>query len=700
MVVTNNQIFNLMDTNGRRSDVLNALKIYLEILEELKEEYPTEVWGAYPDSVAQFVFYEKAIEKSKDVFKKHTNYDKFINDINNHYQNFLKKDSKWIDANFSKFKISLDKGIETRSRHYTSNLVRIGFTDIKRNITESGYAYLRGLVDRDAIEDFLPLDNINIVLLRQLLKLKIFSTPNEDGIRTYYSPFYMALYLLLGDDDIDEHTFKIIVQGLNPYMGDSLKEAISNGSITIEDVEMAVRNIDVEVPEDLYNDELDINLFGQYFSSSKSVDSTVSKYYNFFTLLNNFLNERNETNYNKLIKCFEDNNDILSKAFGYGRAVFNIGIKGHRYNLKTFIEKNSDHPLLCTKDYIKDIYSAFINSKWIDGVKEYSDTTVRLLKATGLFKFKNLPELSYREVLSTIFNDELIRNNIFGEMTEENYLKYEIEDNCYFCKNISISDILGYSTEDVQHIIESIEKQFGVSKATDVKALLNSKKNTEFINHINDKYPKEKIMEILPLFSDRRNDNKIKNEVNDAASVPTIYEYIIGIAWYYISNKEFDLYESLNLTLNADFEPVIHAGGGEGDIVISYADIVVMLEVTLMNKNAQKKGEWEPVLRHSLNLKADNEDKDTITFFIADELDYNTVNIWRAVAAASLESTNTHKTIDGVVIMPFTNEDILNFLEKNVTHTQIIDEVKMSFAKVPRIFDAAWHNEVIQNLLV
>ena len=38
MVVEKNQIFNLMDTNGRRSDVLNALKVYLEILEELKEE--------------------------------------------------------------------------------------------------------------------------------------------------------------------------------------------------------------------------------------------------------------------------------------------------------------------------------------------------------------------------------------------------------------------------------------------------------------------------------------------------------------------------------------------------------------------------------------------------------------------------------------------------------------------------------------
>ena len=37
------------------------------------------------------------------------------------------------------------------------------------------------------------------------------------------------------------------------------------------------------------------------------------------------------------------------------------------------------------------------------------------------------------------------------------------------------------------------------------------------------------------------------------------------------------MYNSLNLTLNADFEPVIHAGGGEGDIVIDYKDIVTFI---------------------------------------------------------------------------------------------------------------------------
>ena len=132
--------------------------------------------------------------------------------------------------------------------------------------------------------------------------------------------------------------------------------------------------------------------------------------------------------------------------------------------------------------------------------------------------------------------------------------------------------------------------------------------------------------------------------------------------------------------------------------MINYDNLILMLEVTLMNKQAQKRGEWEPVLRHSLNLKAENNDKETLTFFIADELDYNTINIWRAVAAVPLESTFDHTKVDGVIIMPFTNNDILRFLENNVCSSKIISAVKDSFISVPKITDDSWRNIIIEKL--
>lgn len=700
MIVETNQIFNLMDTNGRRSDVLNALKIYLEILEELKEVYPTESWGTYPDSLSQFLFYEKALEKSKDVFKIHSNYDNFISELGDDYQTFIDRDGQWIENNIAKFAKVLDEAIEKRARHYTSNLVKIGFTDSNRSITEAGYSYLRGSVIRDDLEEMLPLDNVNIVLLRQLSKLKIFSSSRE-GKRQYYSPFILALVLLLDEKTIEEHTFEIIVQGLSPYSSDEVKEAIRSNSIGVDELEASIRDLDISIPDELIGKiDIEYDVFKSIFKGSKSNDSTSKTYYDFFCALKNFRDNITEETYADLINCLDrENSNTIYKAFGYGKAVFAAGNRGSRYDLERFIEKNADHPLLTSEDYVGEFYAAYVRSKWIDGIKEYSDTTTRLLSATGLFKFKNLPELSYKEILSLIFDVDQLRENIFGEMTDEEYACYEEADNFYFGKSVSLVEIFNYSHDDISTITGKIENFLGVGAATDVKKFLNNQKNSDFIAHINDKYPKEKIMEILPMFSDRKKDNRIKKEVNDAATVPTIYEYIIGIAWYYISNKEFDLYNSLNLTLNADFEPVIHAGGGDGDIVIHYEEIIVMLEVTLMNKQAQKRGEWEPVLRHSLNLKAANEPKETITLFIADELDYNTINIWRAVASVSLESTNTHTKVDGVVIIPFTNNEVLAFLKNSVYYKDIVKAVKDSFAKVPQITDVKWHEEVISSLI-
>ena len=700
MIVERNQIFNLMDTNGRRSDVLNALKIYLEILEELKEAYPTESWGTYPTSLSQFLFYEKALEKSKDVFKIHSNYDNFIDDLGDDYQTFIDRDGNWIENNITKFAKVLDEAIEKRARHYTSNLVKMGFTTTNRSITEAGYSYLRGSVIRDELEELLPLDNVNIALLRQLSKLKIFGSSNN-GKRQFYSPFIMALVLLLNNEIIDEHSFEVVVQGLSPYSSDEVKKAIRNNEISVAKLEESIRDIDITIPEELVGQhDIDFDVFKNIFKGSKKNDSISKLYYNFFSVLRDFRNNKTEETYADLIKCLDQENIAsIYKAFGYGKSVFAAGNRGSRYNLERFIEKNANHPLLISEDFVGEFYTAFTRSKWIDGIREYSDTTIRLLSATGLFKFKNLPELSYKEILSLIFDAEQLRQNVFGEMTDEEYARYEETEDSYFGKNIPFVEIFNYSYDDISTITSKLEKLLGVSAATDVKKFLIDQKNADFIAHINDKYPKEKVMELLPMFSDRKKDNQIKKEVNDAATVPTIYEYIIGIAWYYISNKEFDLYNSLNLTLNADFEPVIHAGGGDGDIVIRYEEIIVMLEVTLMNKQAQKRGEWEPVLRHSLNLKAANEPTETITFFIADELDYNTINIWRAVASVLLESTNTHTKVDGVVIMPFTNNEVLAFLKNSVYYKDIVKAVKDSFAKVPQITDVKWHEEIMSNLI-
>ncbi len=698
MEIEKNQIFNLWNTNGRRHDVLNALKLYLEILWEIKAEYPEETWKRYPESLAQFLFYQKALDYSPEIFKKHDKYDGFMGRLGSEYSLFLGRNPKWLTNHFSSGdRKVLDEAIEARARHYTSNLVKIGFADKQRALSQAGFSYLKNQLERDPIEAALPLDNINLILLRQMLKLRVFSQRDENGNRCFYSPFCMAMFLLLNNQTIDKSSFLTIVQGLSPYLPEEQKEFVLSHPDLISKIEKSVWEVPVNpIKELMSSDLLSPEIFHKYIKNQKS-GLVGSLYYDFYLCLVKFREEKSQEAFEELMETLTSHKVKLEKAFGYGKAIFEWN-KHNPTSLEEFWEKNENHIFFTTTNFNRDFYEVFFKSSRVDDIKEYSDTTERILGATGLFKFQSLPELAYREALSLIFDRELLNGMIFGTVSEKEYQAYEESADCIFRSSLSVSAILHYDETQIEVVTNQLGALLGADGLSAIRAKLKSRISREFAAYISKNYPKEKVAKLLSLFSDRNNDSKIQKQVNDTATVPTIYEYLVGIAWYYVSGQNFDLYNSLNLTLNADFEPVIHAGSGEGDIIIDYEDRTVMLEVTLMNKQAQKRGEWEPVLRHSLNLKAAREPKETMTFFIADELDHNTINIWRAVTSVSLESTNTHKHVDGVIIMPFTNRQLLSFLKSSVSHSAIIEKVKQSFQKVPRITDTKWHEEIIDSL--
>lgn len=696
MVIKQDRVFNLIDTNGRRGGILNALQIYLEILEDLRWSHPDEPWAKYPESIAQTLFYEAAIARCADVFQKHPRYDRFLQDLGADRPAFLARDPRWLREEFPKYRSVLDVAVEKRARHYTSTLVKIGFATPRRRLTPAGQAFLRGKVERDALESLLPLDDVNLLLLRQLAKLRVFSTP-ENGLRRFYSPFFMALALLL-DGGADLRAFQTIVQGLSPYASPDLQGAIRRGSLSPDELEKAAGAVDLTLPEPLRGQTtLSPELFRQYFKSSKQNDRVAQDYHRFFQLLS-LLRQPSaaEEAFADLARLFARSGSVLNRAFGCGRAVF---VLNRCDSLSQFLERNPDHPLLTAPDLTAAFYEAYTRSKHLDRLREYSDTTIRLLRATGLFRFNSLPQLAYREALERIFPLSCVRENIFGQVSEEEYLRAEAEEDSLLGQNLPLSRILGHSVEEVAAIASDVQTLLGASAPDAAQRSLQDRRSAEFLAHVREKYPKERVSELLALVSDRRNDTKLRSAVNDAASVPTIYEYLVAIAWFYLSHEEYDLLASLNLTLDADFEPVYHAPGGGGDIVIHYPDLTVMLEVTLMNKQAQRRGEWEPVLRHSLNLKAACAPQETVTFFIADELDHNTINIWRAVAAATLESTDTHTLVRGSIIMPFTNRDLIRFLASGVSYRDILSATRASFARVPAIADTAWHSDILRQLL-
>lgn len=681
MEVSEGQIFNLWDTNGRRSDVLNAIQIYLNILRDLAEINPDEIWSSYPTSLKQYTFYKEAIKRSPEIFKDHSNFDNFEAAKANFEASFIGK--LWNRKSNSTLDKNLDSNIEARSRHYTSNLVRLGFTDDQRNTSAAGKDFLQGKIKRDPFEDSLPISDLNIILLRQLLKLRIYTKPNKQGIRYFYSPCLMAFYLMIKGTGVDKNLFKHVVQGTSPYWSIDYtpQKILANCRKTKQFV------IDkITIPTEFYADDL-INeqSFANHIKNRKSGD-TINIYYEFYKILYSFSQNKSSSNFEKLQEIlFSKDSEKIKKAFGCGDSIFDIGTKNKPYGLEEFLLKNDTHPFL-QNQFNRNFFSSYLISKYIDTAYEYSDTTMRLLSATGIFKFgKALPELNYKSAFSKLFENSFLENNIFGFISKEDYEQYEEGANAFFRQSNSVMRILGIAPNKY------------VSSQSDREELKNESKN-ELEKHIEEKYTREKTLEILKLFSNRSNDSIIKKEVNDQASVPTIYEYMVAIAWYYISGKNISVYDSLNLTLNGDMEPVIHAAGGTGDIVVNYSNRIVMLEVTLMNATSQKRGEWEPVLRHTVNLNTENENKKVITLFIADELDYNTINIWRAVSAVPLQASNSNKKTDKVVISAFKNEELCNFLENGISDTKILNAIESSYSAIQSNFDTNWRGNMLNDI--
>ena len=134
MRIKEGQIFNLMDTNGRRNDVINALQGYLSILDNIQNEQKMN-WASMPESLAQYEFYRQAIVLSPEVFGKHRPYDKLVETLesNKDFATAVQaQDIEWIQKNsfmFQSLVKKFDLGIEDRATQYTRKLVKYGITE-------------------------------------------------------------------------------------------------------------------------------------------------------------------------------------------------------------------------------------------------------------------------------------------------------------------------------------------------------------------------------------------------------------------------------------------------------------------------------------------------------------------------------------------------------------------------------------------
>lgn len=182
----------------------------------------------------------------------------------------------------------------------------------------------------------------------------------------------------------------------------------------------------------------------------------------------------------------------------------------------------------------------------------------------------------------------------------------------------------------------------------------------------------------------------------DYESMPAIYEWLCGLAWFYMSERPYEVIRSMNLTMDESWLPVSCAGAGYGDVVVRYPDCTVLIEASLMNLNNQRRNEWEPAMRHTAEVAAER-DVPVYTLFVAPKLDQNTINVWRAVSKVPMRAKNGHEV--RCRILPVTSAELAEWVEMGVPASAILDGIDRAYADdMQEDFDRGWREDFVSSL--
>lgn len=305
------------------------------------------------------------------------------------------------------------------------------------------------------------------------------------------------------------------------------------------------------------------------------------------------------------------------------------------------------------KEFGEKFYNFIMQTRLRKNLNDYCDLNRRYLKLTGIFEFekdKVSLNLVFKMILEHCKYNEILQKIRMGKVSK--YLLSEYFDDSEF---------------------KRFFKEYNISNYKDLRDYKQNADKERLQNLIETHFGKDNIIEILNLFDDRKNDDLIMKKVSTEATIPTIFEYIIAIAWYYIDDKNLEAILSAGLSLDSNLLPKSHAIGGSADFKYGYNDHILMIEVSLTQKANQRRAEMESVSRHLGNilLELDEQTKGkSFGIFIAPYLDKNVLNDFRSRIYCYFE--NNTNAIKGMNILPFSTKDIIEILKSNRSYKDLI----------------------------
>lgn len=568
------------------------------------------------------------------------------------------------------------------AREKTSGLVDLGLIDNERRLTEAGSSLLQVALTADFnTNNLLQIPADSFLYLKQLLKVY---SPIDNGYVRPYIVLTMALNRL-GELSFDEFTYLVplaINESKTLEILDSI-ERIRSGNGTIDET-----LITVLMNMSNYKEALDILLRNDVTESiiteigmnrkSRTYDKPYFRLYRALQEVVSTCSDESAINLFNAVKSVSGKSSNFWKQY-----LFNTSLTS-KVSKEGFATINAHAQIFhCSNEaeFKTEFFKLMHLFKAKSTLSDYFDLNRRYFKTTDTLLFQN------NKVKFDIIP------NCFFQIVERNLttLAYAFDEN--LSANISLNEIVGIHITENQ-IFAKVEELYGVQVRNlyDVQAFVDRERYERFNAMIDNKFTDENIIALMTAFEDRR-DGDIQSMVTNNADIPTIFEYVLAIAWYKISGRKGKILDYMNLSLDADLLPVTHAAGGHEDITYKYEATedypahTLLLEATLANSTNQRRMEMEPVSRHLGEYLLSHADEHAYCLFTTTYLHINVISDFRMRKLMPYYSADGTRSIDGMKIIPLQTSEIKTIIEERLT-----------YGKLYRIFESAYNSTTSPNL--
>ena len=299
-------------------------------------------------------------------------------------------------------------------------------------------------------------------------------------------------------------------------------------------------------------------------------------------------------------------------------------------------------------------------SDYLDLNRRYIKTTDVVLFEDDTIKFDIVPKHFFKTIADDLYKDTFT----VSELLYEN------------CDMARISDCF---VVDDSAIVAGINEELGIN-VTDMQSARAALEDTRYqrLQHLIDtKFTDDKILSLLDCF-ESRNDDEIRSMVTDNADIPTIFEYVLGILWYKISERHGKILDYMKLSLDADLLPKTHAAGGEADIVYEYEatdcypEHTLLLEATLADSTNQRRMEMEPVSRHLGMHLIRTSNLNSYCVFATNYLNINVISDFRSRKTTPFYDPQDYsKSIAGMKIIPLQTSELKKIVSNRKTYKEL-----------------------------